>query len=225
MHVSALQGHQRWAPRYDSECNPLLALESRIVRHLLLPIRLKCFLDVACGTGRWMTYLAQRGARVFGVDACAEMLAEAERKPLARSRSIIGDAMRLPFATGIADTVLCSFAAGYFTDLKSALREMARAAKPGGKVIISDLHPGGVASGWSRSFRVGADLYEMQHFGPSVEELRSAGQDAGLQLHMQIDAWFGESERAHFRAMGKEKLYLQLVRTPAVWIGIWIKPS
>lgn len=225
MRVSALEGHQYWAPSYDSESNPLLAVESRILRHFLWPIRSKCFLDIASGTGRWITWLAERGARVFGVDACEEMLAQAERKPLARNRSIIGDALRLPFATGIADTVLCSFAAGYFSDLKSAVAEMARAAKPGGKVIISDLHPEGVASGWSRSFRAGGELIEMQHFSPSVEELRAAGQDADLQLQTQIDVRFGESERVHFRAMGKENVYLQLARTPAVWIGIWIKPS
>lgn len=225
MRVSALEGHRHWAPLYDSEYNPLLALESRILRHFLWPIRSKCFLDVASGTGRWMTWLAQRGAHVFGVDVCAEMLEQAELKPLARSRSIIGDALHLPFATGIADTVLCSFAAGYFAHLKSGVAEMARAAKPGGRVIISDLHPGGVASGWSRSFRVGAELFEMEHFSPSVEELRAAAQDADLQLQTQIDACFAESERGHFRAMGKENVYLQLARTPAVWIGIWIKPS
>jgi ubiquinone/menaquinone biosynthesis C-methylase UbiE len=223
MLVSALEGHQRWAPHYDSHPNPLLSLEMRVLSELLPPIACQCFLDVACGTGRWMTYLRQRGAHVFGVDVCAEMLAAAQRKPLARGRSVVGDATRLPFPSGAADTVLCSFAVGYLADLQSAVSEMARAAKPGARVIISDLHPEGVSNGWTRSFRLGAQVYEMEHFGPSLEQLRAAGQAAGLKPRMQIESCFGEPERPHFRAAGKEHVYFSLSGVPAVWFGIWTK--
>lgn len=224
MLISALAGHQRWAPHYDSHPNPLLSLETRILSELLSPIAFQCFVDVACGTGRWMTYLRRRGARVFGVDLCPEMLAEAQRKPLARGRSVVGDAARLPFPSGGADAVLCSFAAGYLAHLQSALTEMARIAKAGARVIVSDLHPEGVSAGWTRSFRLGAELYEMEHFSPSLEAIRAAGHCAGLTLQMQIEACFSEPERPHFRAAGKEHLYLNLAGVPAVWIGIWTKP-
>ena len=223
MLVSALEGHQRWAPHYDSRPNPLLSLEMRVLSDLLPPIAGQCFLDVACGTGRWMTYLRQRGADVFGVDVCAEMLAEAQRKPLARGRSAVGDATRLPFPSGAADTVLCSFAVGYLADLQSAIAEMARAARPGARVIISDLHPEGVSNGWTRSFRLGTDVFEMEHFGPSLEQLRAAGQAGGLKLHTHIESCFGEPERPHFRSAGKEHVYFSLTGVPAVWVGIWTK--
>jgi ubiquinone/menaquinone biosynthesis C-methylase UbiE len=223
MLVSALQGHQRWARHYDSHPNPLLSLETRVLGDLLPPIAGLRFLDVACGTGRWMTYLRQRGAHVFGVDVCAEMLAEAQRKPLARGRSVVGDATRLPFRSGAVDTVLCSFAVGYLADLQSAVAEMARVARPGARVIISDLHPERVSNGWTRSFRLGADVYEMEHFGPSLEQLRAAGQAGGLKLHTQIEACFGEPERPHFRGAGKEHVYFSLTGVSAVWVGIWTK--
>jgi SAM-dependent methyltransferase len=223
MLVSALEGHQRWAPLYDSHPNPLLSLEMRVLSELLPPVAGQCFLDVACGTGRWMSYLHQRGAHVFGVDVCAEMLAEAQRKPLARGRSVLGDASRLPFRSGAVDTVLCSFALGYFAELQSAVAEMARVARPGARVIISDLHPERVSNGWTRSFRLGADVHEMEHFGPSPEQLRAAGQAGGLKLHTQIESCVGEPERPHFRAAGKEHVYFSLTEVPAVWVGIWTK--
>lgn len=223
MLVSALAGHQRWAPHYDSHPNPLLSLEMRVLSELLPPIASQCFLDIGCGTGRWMTYLRQRGAHVFGIDVCAEMLAEAQRKPLASGRCVVGDATHLPFPSRVADTVLCSFAAGYLDNLQSALKEMARVAKPGARVIVSDLHPEGVSNGWTRSFRLGAEIYEMAHFGPSLEQLRAAGRAAGLKLQMQIDSCFGEPERPYFRSAGKEHVYFRLAGVPAVWSGIWIK--
>ena len=224
MLVSAQEGHQLWAPHYDSDANPLLALEARVLPDLLAPVQLRCFLDVASGTGRWMTYLAERGARVFGVDLCSAMLAESAKKPSIRGRSVEADAGRLPLASGIADTVLCSFAAGYLPNLKCAIAEMARIAKFGGRVILSDLHPAGIAAGWTRSFRLVGEVFEMQHFAPSVEEFQAAAQMAGLRSYMQIDAYFGEAERRYFRAARKEHLYVQLASVPAIWIGIWTKP-
>lgn len=225
MLVSVLEGHRRWAPHYDSMRNPLLALETRMVRALLEPIPFGCCcVDVACGTGRWMTRLGRGGASVFGVDACPEMLAEAQRKSFTRDRIVLGDAVRLPFASSIADTVLCSFAAGYLPDLKTAFSEMTRVAKPGAKVILSDLHPAGIASGWTRSFRLETEVYEMQHFARCEEQLRESAQHAGLGLHVQIDACFAEPERPHFQAMGKDDIYLQVAHKPAVWIAVWKKP-
>lgn len=224
MLVSAIEGHRLWAPHYDADCNPLLALEGRLLPRLLAPIRGRGFLDVACGTGRWMAYLAERGGRVLGVDLCGAMLAQAARKSILSGRSIQADAALLPFAGGVADTVLCSFAAGYLPNLRRAIAEMSRVVKTGGRVIVSDLHPAGVAAGWTRSFRLGGEIYEMQHFAPSIEEFRVAAQIAGLQCHAYLDACFGEPERRYFRAAGKERMYARLASISAVWIGVWMKP-
>ena len=114
MHVSAIEAHRRWAPSYDANPNPLLSLEHR----LLADVAPKTLLDIACGTGRWMLYFAERGATVIGVDACKEMLAKALEKPPLHGRVTLADAAALPFAAACADLTLCSFAAGYFPDLR-----------------------------------------------------------------------------------------------------------
>jgi ubiquinone/menaquinone biosynthesis C-methylase UbiE len=224
MRVSALEGHRLWASTYDADANPLLALENRVMRHLFYPTELNLFIDVACGTGRWMSYLRQRGGIVFGVDLCGEMLAQAKQKHTLRQCLVLGDAGNLPFATGIANVSFCSFAAAYLSDLRKSVGEMARVTAHGGKVILSDLHPARISEGWTRSFRLGASVYEMEHLNTSIEEFVSAADESGLRLQMQFESSFGEQERPAFRTAGKEQLFERLANVPAVWIGVWKKP-
>jgi ubiquinone/menaquinone biosynthesis C-methylase UbiE len=223
MRVSALEGHRLWAPTYDAALNPVVALETRIMADLLRPISAKCFVDVACGTGRWMLYVRECGGLAFGVDASLEMLAQASRKRLLQGKLVLADAAKLPFRNCAADVAICSFAAAYFPSLKNAMAEMARITKHGGRIVLSDLHPAGIAAGWTRSFRLGASVYEMEHLNPSLDEFHAAGQQAGLHFHMQVDAAFGDPERLIFRTAGRERMFAELSSVPAIWIGIWNK--
>ena len=222
MQISALEGHRLWAPLYDSAPNPLLALEGRVLADVLGPVSGRFALDVACGTGRWTVRLRELGAAALGVDLCTEMLAEAERKPALRGRVAAANAEHLPLPDCIADLVLCSFAASYFESLSSAMREMARITRHGGRVVVTDLHPAAVAAGWTRSFRAGGLLYEIGHFSPSLDVLRNPG-IPGLHLFAQIETCFGEPERAIFRTRGKEPRFAEVAQIPALWIGIWKK--
>jgi len=223
MQVSAAEGHRLWAPVYDLGPNPLLALESRVVRDLL-PRTPRQVVDVACGTGRWASYFAQSGTSVYGIDACAEMLTQAAKHGFLKGRLVLASAEYLPFREGIADLVLCSFAASYFGDLQRALVEMARISAPGSCVLISDMHPAAVTAGWSRSFRVNTFLYEIETTQYSTAELYAAARSAGLRRTADFDASFGEPERSLFERAGKQHLWTRLSAIPAVWIGIWRKP-
>ena len=221
--VSAIEGHTVWARGYDEEINPLLALETRAAAQFLDPVPFRCFVDVACGTGRWMRYLHANGGIAFGSDVCEAMLRVAERKPGLRGKCVLAEATLLPFTSGFADLSLCSFAAGYFPDLALAAREIARVTRRRGRVVITDLHPIALAAGWKRSFRVGATAYEIEHFKRSDEQFRSAGEHAGLELEEQLDVCFGEPERALFKKAGKEDIFYEVSKIPAVWIGVWRK--
>ena len=121
MRVTPIEGHRIWAAGYDRGPSPLLALETRVVLERLPALPGFRFLDVACGTGRWMRLAQQRGAQVSGVDLCPEMLREAARKPGLAGRLSIGDASRLPVVGGASDFTLCSFALGYVASLRKAL--------------------------------------------------------------------------------------------------------
>jgi malonyl-CoA O-methyltransferase len=224
MHVTALEGHRNWAATYDAGLNPLLALETRILLEKLSPLRCSRFLDVACGTGRWLLLVQPYAAKVFGVDFCAEMLSEASRKPGLAGCLSLADACRMPFADGAADLTLCSFALGYIASPQQSIGEMARVSQKGGRLVVSDLHPCAQAAGWTRSFRSNGQVYEIDHYEHSSAAWERAAESAGLALDWRVETCFGESERAIFHQAGKASLFPKLSRIPALLAMSWTKP-
>lgn len=223
MHVTALEGHRNWASTYDAGLNPLLALETRILLERLSPLRCSNFLDVACGTGRWLLLAQQYAAKVLGVDFCPEMLLEASRKPGLAGCLSLADACRMPFADGAADLTLCSFALGYISSPHQAIGEMARVSRKGGRIVVTDLHPCAQAAGWTRSFRSNGQVYEIDHYEHPVAVWEAAAESAGLALDWRVETCFAESERAIFRQAGKASLFPELSRIPALLAMSWTK--
>ena len=102
-------------------------------------------LDVPCGFGRHAGELARRGHSVVGVDLSRAMLREARRRyrEHERLRFVRGDMRRLAYREEF-DAVICIFTSfGYFSerDNVATLRKMARALKPGGRLLIDHRNP------------------------------------------------------------------------------------
>ncbi len=99
-------------------------------------------LDLACGAGRYLTALARRGARVFGLDLSLPMLHAAQRRGV--RRLVRGDVRELPLRGESCDTVLNLFTSfGYFEDdaeHAAVLREVARVLHPGGWFVLDYLN-------------------------------------------------------------------------------------
>ena len=218
-----MEGHRHWAPVYDAGPNPLLALETRLLLERLSPLPPSRFVDVACGTGRWMVWAQDLGSRVFGVDFCPEMLLQASRKRSLSGSLAIADACSIPLADGSADLALCSFALGYLPVPQQAIAEMARVSCAGGRVVVADLHPSALNAGWTRSFRSNGHSYEIDHYHHPNATWEAAAEAAGLALEWRIDACFGEPERKIFREAGKDSSFQELSRIPALLAMCWTK--
>lgn len=142
-------GYSQWAPVYDGP-NPAIAREEPIVREMLEGIAPGDALDAACGTGRHAALLASLGHRVIGVDATEAMLRVArEKAPSAALCRGVLDALPVPDAS--VDVVTCALALEHVRDLGPVFAEFARVLRPGGRAIVSDMHPvtkmtGGVAA-------------------------------------------------------------------------------
>jgi malonyl-CoA O-methyltransferase len=224
MQVSVLEAHRIWAPIYESGANPVRALARRTVRSLLTPLRPLTVIDVACGTGEELLDFQKSGSVVFGCDACQEMLDEAGNKPLLRGRVVLADSEWLPFQGAVADLVLCSLSLGYFQNINRVFAEFKRIAKADGVVAVSDLHPQALDSGWTRSFRAGAEVYEIDHYRRSLEEISDAALWAGLRPKLSREVRFGDGDFDMFRAAGKAELFENARRVPALFIGLWENP-
>lgn len=68
-----------------------------------------------------------------------------ERVPAAEFRH--GDLRALPVADAEADLVVCALALTHVAELGPVLAEFARVLRPGGHLVISDMHPEAIARG------------------------------------------------------------------------------
>lgn len=143
--VDTVDGYGIWARTYDGP-NTAFDLDEPVVGEILDGVPAGVALDAACGTGRWAGALAGRGHRVLGVDSSPDMLDRArERVPEAEFR--IGDLTRLPVGDGEVDLVVCALALTHVPALGPVLAEFARVLRPGGHLVISDMHPETVLRG------------------------------------------------------------------------------
>jgi malonyl-CoA O-methyltransferase len=220
--VPVIEGYRLWAAGYDEGPNPLLALEMRMLSQRLGTLNGLRVLDAGSGTGRWMLQAASRGARVFGIDTCREMVLKAGQKLGLRGLSALADIRRIPLPDDTFDLSLSSFTVGYLPSPGVAFRELARVAR---RVIVSDLHPDAARAGWTRSFRVGNRNYEFVHYEHSAGELDWCARSAGLVPEWRIEAAFGEPEREIFRRAGKENAFEKTRGVPAVLINSWRRQS
>lgn len=137
--VDTVDGYRVWSATYDQPGNGLFDIDEPIVAEILEPLPAGTALDAACGTGRWARYLQLRGHRVIGVDSCSAMLARArERVPAADFRH--GQLDRLPVPNDDVDVVVCALALTHVADLAPPFTEFARVLRPGGHLVIVDVH-------------------------------------------------------------------------------------
>ena len=99
-------------------------------------------LDLACGTGDIAFALAERGARVAGLDLTIRMLQLAtaklpERPPVA---FLAGDMMTLPFTDAQFDLVTAGYGLRNVPRLEPAILEIRRVLRPGGLLLSLDFN-------------------------------------------------------------------------------------
>ncbi len=122
-----------WNPTlYDSRA----AFVSRAAGDLidwLDPQSGESILDLGCGTGELAATIAARGARVVGYDASGEMIAAARGRAPALEW-VVGDGEALAF-DGAFDAVFSNAALHWMTRAEATAGGIARALKPGGRLV------------------------------------------------------------------------------------------
>jgi len=138
-------------------------------------------LDLAAGTAVSSAPLAGAGARVTACDFSLGMLRAGRPAPgVAR---VAGDGMRLPFAAAAFDAVTVSFGLRNMVDTVSALTEMRRVTRPGGRLVVCEFS----TPTWAPFRRVYLD-YLMRAL-PAIAGRVSSDPESYVYLAESIRAW------------------------------------
>jgi demethylmenaquinone methyltransferase/2-methoxy-6-polyprenyl-1,4-benzoquinol methylase len=139
-------------------------------------------LDVAAGTGTSSAALARTGATVIALDFSAGMIEEGRRRQ-PKIEFVEGDAEKLPFGDDEFDAVTISFGLRNVEHPKTALAEMYRVLKPGGRLVVCEFSKPPRAL-----FRTGYAAY-MRFVMPAVAAVASSNKDAYGYLRESIEEW------------------------------------
>jgi cytosine/adenosine deaminase-related metal-dependent hydrolase/ubiquinone/menaquinone biosynthesis C-methylase UbiE len=209
----------RWAPSYDTQPNPLLALEQRVLLPRLGDVRGLDVLDAGCGTGRWLGQFAGRSPRsLVGVDISPVMLGLAASKLNHGCELLLGSCTALPVRAATADLVLSSFVVSYLDDVEGFAQEIDRVSRPGAMIFLTDMHPETEASlQWKRGT-------QLDGRGWPLSRIIQAFEARGFTLVSLIEPAFGTPERQIFEECGREDLYESAAGLPAIYVLQLRKP-
>jgi ubiquinone/menaquinone biosynthesis C-methylase UbiE len=168
-----------------------------------------------------MAHARDAGAIATGIDLSRSFLAQAAGKPGLRGRLAAGDAAWLPFQDQRFDVALCSFVMGYLASTVDVLGELARVVKPGGRVIMSDLHPAALEQGWKSSFQVAETVYEIERRLYRLDDVRAAATRQEFKEIQFMEAPIGEPEKHLFVAAGRAEQFERVKDVRAVYVLVW----
>ena len=95
-------------------------------------------LDICCGTGDIAFALRAAGAEVVGLDFSPAMLSVAQKRVRDKVKFIQGDAQHVPFEDAAFDIVTIGYGLRNLESWEAGLEEMARLARPGGRILALD---------------------------------------------------------------------------------------
>jgi ubiquinone/menaquinone biosynthesis C-methylase UbiE len=190
--VPTREGYQHWAEVYDSDGNPMIALEDRLFPSMLPEVKGLLIADLGCGTGRQTLKLVSRGARVVALDFSDAMLNRATRTANSPHASfILADVVAsIPLKSGVLDGAVCSLVLEHVEDLASILREMRRVCKANGFVLVSDIHPALAACGTAANFqdpKTGEKIFP-RGYRHELTDYETAAASAGFRIDAMTEA-------------------------------------
>lgn len=174
--------YDTWSDTYDTQPNKTRDLDAELLRAVDWDWTGLSVLEIGCGTGKNTGWLAERAARVVGLDLSPGMLARACLAAPCAELKEADLARPWPVDSGAFDVVLANLVLEHLRDLAHVAREAARALRPRGKFRVAEYHPWRQHQGKGAWFMDGDEPVATPTFVHTSEEYVSAGLQAGLTL-------------------------------------------
>lgn len=151
--LGVADAYDLWAPAYDGADNPMVFAATRVLAQMMPDVRGRDVFEFGCGTGRNLAAFEAAGAKsVAGCDLSAGMLEQA-RVRLPAARLVQGDMERPQGASPASmDVVLFCLVLEHAGDLSPPLAAARTLLRPGGEIVIVEIHPYVAMSGVGAHF-------------------------------------------------------------------------
>jgi cytosine/adenosine deaminase-related metal-dependent hydrolase/ubiquinone/menaquinone biosynthesis C-methylase UbiE len=205
---------------YDTHINPLLLLEQRYVERMVPEMSGRDVCDLGCGSGRWLSYLAEKKPRsLTGIDTSAAMLRIAREKRIPGVELHQCGCEETPFPENSFDVILSSFVLSYIDDIERMAVEANRIARHGCHLFLSDMHPETQDQlGWKRAFTSTQGRIGFETIRHSLRRIQTIFTDLGWEICAAVEPEFGTPERGVFQAAGRLDRLLEADGFPAIYI-------
>lgn len=189
--VPTREGYDRWAEVYDTDGNPLVALEEPEVIRMLGDVRGLKVGDVGTGTGRHALRIAADGAQVVACDLSLGMMARARAKSGAeRVVFVCADCtVGLPLPDASFDRVVSGLVAEHVPALEPYFAELGRICQSDGFIVMSTVHPAMNLKGVRARFTdpvTGAKIYPASR-EYTVSDYVMAAKRTGLEIDEVVE--------------------------------------
>ena len=156
----------------------------------------KLLLDIGCSWGRWSLAAAQAGYRVIGIDPSLGAVLAAQRQARLmglNAQFIVADALQLPFAEDIFDTIFSYSVMQHFSteNAEAAIRQAATVAKTDANLLIQMPNKFGIRSLFHQWKRRSRELigFDVRYYSPHA--LREVFSRNFGPARLSVDGFFG----------------------------------
>ncbi len=149
-------------------------------------------LDVACGTGAFSVYAAQRTKDVWGVDISEGMIGIAEehvkQRGLQNTTFLCCDVQEIPLPPGSFDCVVSKSAFHHMREYKRIFAEMVKCCKKGGRLGLHDviLYDDEEVDGFFEELEMAVDA--SHHFSLSAAQIVELYRENNIAIYRVYEA-------------------------------------
>lgn len=173
--------YDRWAATYDTDENRTRDLDAQVVQGWLPDLHGRDVFEFGAGTGKNTVVVAAVARSLTSVDVSPGMLTRAQARPGTSSVRFVQLAPDddWPVAPSSVDVVMTNLVLEHLPAVAAFVERAAGAVRPGGLVLVSELHPERQRRG---SRARGADDVTPPCFLHPIEEYVAAAHDTGLVI-------------------------------------------